>query len=105
MRPLLVTPAIIDAYRANASGPAGPAASSAPVAAGDSFGDLVSRAMETAVQETRAADTASTQAMTGQTGATEVVLAVTKAELALQTAVALRDRVIAAYQDIMRMPI
>jgi flagellar hook-basal body complex protein FliE len=33
------------------------------------------------------------------------VLAVTKAELALQTTVALRDRVVAAYQEVMRMPI
>jgi flagellar hook-basal body complex protein FliE len=36
---------------------------------------------------------------------TDVVLAVARAELALQTAVAVRDRVVAAYQDVMRMPI
>jgi flagellar hook-basal body complex protein FliE len=34
-----------------------------------------------------------------------VVSAVAKAELALQTTVAIRDRVVQAYQDIMRMPI
>ncbi|WP_343898090.1 flagellar hook-basal body complex protein FliE [Craurococcus roseus] len=28
-----------------------------------------------------------------------------RAELALQTAVAVRDRVVSAYQDVMRMPI
>jgi flagellar hook-basal body complex protein FliE len=36
---------------------------------------------------------------------TDVVLAVGRAELTLQTAVAVRDRVVAAYQDVMRMPI
>jgi flagellar hook-basal body complex protein FliE len=33
------------------------------------------------------------------------VLAISRAELALQTAVTVRDRVVAAYQDVMRMPI
>jgi flagellar hook-basal body complex protein FliE len=36
---------------------------------------------------------------------TDVVQAVTSAELTLQTVVAVRDRLIAAYQEIMRMPI
>jgi len=34
-----------------------------------------------------------------------VALAVSHAELALQGAVAVRDKVVQAYQDIMRMPI
>jgi flagellar hook-basal body complex protein FliE len=34
-----------------------------------------------------------------------VVTAISRADLALQTAVALRDRVVSAYQDVMRMPI
>jgi flagellar hook-basal body complex protein FliE len=36
---------------------------------------------------------------------TDVVTAVTNAEVALDTVVAVRDRVISAYQEIMRMPI
>jgi flagellar hook-basal body complex protein FliE len=43
--------------------------------------------------------------MLGQGGVTDAVLAISRAELALQTTVAIRDRVVAAYQDIMRMPI
>jgi flagellar hook-basal body complex protein FliE len=43
--------------------------------------------------------------MLGQGGVTEAVLAISRAELTLQTAVAVRDRVVAAYQDVMRMPI
>ena len=34
-----------------------------------------------------------------------MVTAVANAELALQTVVAVRDQVVAAYQEIMRMPI
>ena len=34
-----------------------------------------------------------------------LVVAVGRAELTLQTAVAVRDRVVAAYQEVMRMPI
>ncbi len=36
---------------------------------------------------------------------TEVAIAVSRAELALQSAVAVRDKVVQAYQDVMRMPI
>ncbi len=69
------------------------------------FGGLVARAMETGIEISRTAEAASTQALTGQGGVTEAVLAISRAELALQTAVSLRDRVVAAYQDVMRMPI
>ena len=43
--------------------------------------------------------------MTGQVDIRDVVMAVNNAEVTLQTAVAVRDKVIAAYQEIMRMPI
>jgi flagellar hook-basal body complex protein FliE len=35
----------------------------------------------------------------------DVVTAVTQAEITLETVTAVRDKVISAYQDIMRMPI
>jgi flagellar hook-basal body complex protein FliE len=44
-------------------------------------------------------------AIAGGGNLTEVVTAVSRAELALQSTVAIRDRVVQAYQDIMRMPI
>jgi flagellar hook-basal body complex protein FliE len=88
------------AYRAADALPQAPAA---PGGAG--FGAALTRAMESAVEVGREADTASTRALTGQGSVTDVVLAVGRAELTLQTAVAVRDRVVAAYQDVMRMPI
>lgn len=74
-------------------------------AGGAEFGAVLSRAMEQAVELGRSADAAATAALTGQGSVTDVVLAVSRAELALQTAVAVRDRVVGAYQEIMRMPI
>jgi flagellar hook-basal body complex protein FliE len=88
----------IAAYRAAGAAPAAPGGEGG-------FGGLVARALEQAVEVGRSADTAAAQAMLGQGGVTEAVLAVSRAELALQTTVALRDRVVAAYQDVMRMPI
>jgi len=72
---------------------------------GGGFGATMQRAIEGAVELGKSADTASTQALLGQGSVTDVVLAVQRAEMALQTAVAVRDRVISAYQDVMRMPI
>jgi flagellar hook-basal body complex protein FliE len=51
------------------------------------------------------ADAKSMQAITGGGNLTDVVTAVSRAELALQSATAIRDRVVQAYQDIMKMPI
>jgi flagellar hook-basal body complex protein FliE len=86
------------AYRAASGGVAAPAE-------GGGFGGLVQRALEQGVEIGRSAEAASTAAMLGQGGVTEAVLAISRAELALQTTVAIRDRVVAAYQDVMRMPI
>jgi flagellar hook-basal body complex protein FliE len=69
------------------------------------FGATLQRAIEGAVEVGNAADAASTQALLGQGSVTDVVLALQRAELTLKTAVAVRDRVIAAYQDVLRMPI
>jgi flagellar hook-basal body complex protein FliE len=89
------------AYGATAAGTPG-AGIAAP---GEGFEAALGRAISGVTDSARAADVATQQGLTGQAGTTEVVLAVARAELALQTAVALRDRVVAAYQDVMRMNI
>ena len=45
------------------------------------------------------------KAVSGTGNLTEVVTALSHAELTLQTATAIRDRVVQAYQDIIKMPI
>lgn len=72
---------------------------------GSGFGDLVREALQSTVQSNRQAEQVSAQAVAGKADVTDVVTAVTNAEMALDTVVAVRDKVITAYQEIMRMPI
>ena len=74
-----------------------------PAASG--FGDMLTRALGSVGDAGHQADAQSMQAIAGGGNLTEVVTAVSRAELALQSAVTIRDRVVQAYQDVMRMPI
>ena len=73
--------------------------------AAGSFGDTLSQALAGVVQSGHAADAAAAKGMSGEGNLTEVVMAVSKAQLALQSTTAIRDRVVQAYQDIMKMSI
>ena len=77
--------------------------------AGDSgqptFGAALQGAISNLTQAGQEADATSAKAMMGKGDLTDVVTAVSKAEMALQTSVAVRDRMISAYQDIMRMAV
>ncbi len=70
-----------------------------------SFADLVEHAGKSAIETGRKAEQLSAAAIAGKADPTDVVTAVTNAEVTLQTVLAVRDRVIQAYQDILRMPI
>jgi len=72
---------------------------------GSSFGATLQRAMEGAVEAGHTADAQAMTALSGNGNLTEVVTAVARAQLALQSATAIRDRVVQAYQDIIRMAI
>jgi flagellar hook-basal body complex protein FliE len=58
-----------------------------------------------AVATTRTAERMTVQASLGRADLTEVVTAVSAAEVTMQAVVAVRDRVVQAYQEILRMPI
>jgi flagellar hook-basal body complex protein FliE len=77
------------------------------VNAGDktSFGDLIEKAARDSVEVMKEGEKASAKAITGEASLTDVVEAVSAAEMTLQTVVAVRDRMLSAYQEIMRMPI
>ncbi len=94
-----VTPrAAADAYQRTESGAgAGTGA--------ESFGAALENAVGDAVAQGHAADQQATAAINGTGNITDVVTALARAELALQSATAIRDRVVSAYQEIMRMPI
>jgi len=69
------------------------------------FGDLVTDAVQSAIKTGRTGEEMSAKAVAGTADLREVVTAVTNAEVTLQTALAIRDRVIQAYNDIVSMPI
>lgn len=70
-----------------------------------SFSDLLSQSVGGAIEAGHNAEKLSIQAVAGKADLNEVVAAVSNAELTLQAVLAVRDRVIQAYQDIVRMPI
>lgn len=72
---------------------------------GPSFGDVMKESALNAIRTMRAGESASAKAITGEATLPEVVQAVSAAELTLQTVVSVRDRLVSAYQEIMRMPI
>jgi len=87
-------------------GGASQAAALGPVqTTGGTFSDALASAVKSATETLHAGEAASAQGATGKGDLVQVVNAVTAAELTLQTVVAIRDRVIGAYQDIMKMPI
>jgi flagellar hook-basal body complex protein FliE len=69
------------------------------------FGEMLSEALQNTVEASRASEAMASKAVAGKADVTDVVSAVTNAEMALDTVVAVRDRVISAYQEILRMPI
>ncbi|MBI1361606.1 MAG: flagellar hook-basal body complex protein FliE [Alphaproteobacteria bacterium] len=73
--------------------------------AGGGFGDLLNSAISSVQNAGTGAEQAITNATLGKGDMVDVVTAVAAAEASLQSVVAVRDQVIKAYQDIMRMPI
>ncbi|BCM81566.1 flagellar hook-basal body complex protein FliE [Methylobacterium indicum] len=74
--------------------------------AGESgFTQLLSSALDGVSEAGKRADGQAMAAAAGKANVVDVVTAVAESETAIQTLVAVRDRVISAYEDIMRMQI
>ena len=73
--------------------------------AGGAFSDMVKSAMNEAVHASRTAEIKMADHVQGKAELVDVVTAVASAQASLETVMAVRDQVIAAYQEIMRMPI
>lgn len=69
------------------------------------FGDMVKAAVEDVAALNRQAERTSIAGIQGKADIQDVVLAVSNAEVALETVVAVRDTAIKAYNTIMQMPI
>ena len=69
------------------------------------FGSMVQTAVQQAAQTSQVAEQAALQVAAGQGDIVDVVTAIAAAETQLETVMAVRDQVIQAYQEILRMPI
>ncbi len=72
---------------------------------GMDFSAMLRSAVDSAVDTGHTAEAASLKAITQGGNVTEVATALSRAELTLQTATAVRDRMLQAYQDIMKIQI
>lgn len=72
---------------------------------GPDFAAMLKQAVGQTADSARKAEGKMAAATAGRADLVEVVTAVAESEAALETLVAVRDRIISAYEEIMRMPI
>ena len=72
---------------------------------GNDFAKMLGQAVQGVVDSGKVSDAKSMDMVNGRADMVDVVTAISQTELAMDTMVAVRDRVIAAYEDIMKMPI
>jgi flagellar hook-basal body complex protein FliE len=85
--------------------PPGAGLNEAANAASPDFGAMLKNAIDGVSQAGKTAETQAISAVGGKGDIVDVVTAVAESETALQTLVSVRDRVISAYEEIMRMQI
>lgn len=84
----------------NARSAIAPVASSAPTAI-----TQIGEAAEAFAQQIEQVDVAATGAMTGTVETHQLIQTIAETKLAMETVVAIRDKVVEAYQEILRMPV
>ena len=87
------------------SGASGGAAQNAAVNPGQGFADMVENQIGGLVEQGQAFEARGMDYVQGRADVVDVVTAVAETEVLLETVVTVRDRVIQAYQEIMRMPV
>src|ERR1700742_2057543 len=80
-------------------------AGKAGATSGPSFGDLLKDAIGDVVDGGRKADSPTNAMAAGQANVMDVVTAVAETDVKVSTLVSVRDKVISAYEDIMKMAI
>ncbi|HEX7390699.1 MAG TPA: flagellar hook-basal body complex protein FliE [Acidiphilium sp.] len=73
--------------------------------AGTGFAEVLTHTIGAAIDQGKTAEIAARNGLQGQGDLSQVVTSVAEAQLALQTTVAIRDRLIQSCQSIMNMPI
>lgn len=77
----------------------------ASVGQGPDFAKILADSVQSMVEAGKVSDQMSLDLVNGKADIVDVVTAVSQTEIAMQTMVTIRDRVISAYEEIMRMPI
>lgn len=72
---------------------------------GEDFSSLMKGVIQSAVDANKNAEQMSMKAIAGKADLNDVVLAVNAAEITLDTVVSVRDKVVTAYNEIIKMPI
>jgi len=100
-----VVQAYADALSRAKEGTAGAAADGEAAKSGGGFADMLGGVLDNAAQATGQAEQVSMAAIAQKAELVDVVTAISNAEMTLQTVVTIRDKVIQAYNDIIKMPI
>ena len=85
--------------------PASTTAASGAASSAGGFGESLARMIASAEDTSRSANTAVAHMVDGSGDVHEAMIALQRAELSLQLTVQVRNKLVQAYQDIMRMPV
>jgi Flagellar hook-basal body protein len=73
--------------------------------AGGNFAELLAQNVQGVVDQGKVADQMALDMVSGKANVVDMVTALSETEMAIESMVTIRDRVISAYEEIMRMPI
>jgi flagellar hook-basal body complex protein FliE len=97
----------IDALKGRIPGglPSATTGGTAATGSGAGFADALGRVVEAVESTENQANTAVTGMLNGQTDVHDAMIALQRADLTLQFSVQIRNKLVQAYQEIMRMPV
>lgn len=72
---------------------------------GQNFADLLAQQVQGVVDSGKTSDAMAIDMVNGKANVVDMVTALSETEIAIESMVTIRDRVISAYEEIMRMPI
>lgn len=93
---------VAGAYRATSQIPTNGAR---PAVGGPSFADMLEKVTSDAMETVRAGDAAAAAGIQGNLPMQDVIQATMEMETTLKTAVAVRDKLVVAYQEVLRMAV
>ncbi|MEM7546459.1 MAG: flagellar hook-basal body complex protein FliE [Pseudomonadota bacterium] len=100
-----ITNSLASRFYEGVQGALKPAAIDDSASVGSTPSETAARAAQSFVQTLREAETVSMAGMAGEADPQSVVMALSSAEIAVQSAVTLRDKVVESYNEILRMPV